>query len=280
MKTAEYYQEKTRQILEKYGPGPRVHYHVGVYGEEVQAADRFDVLQRQITQGQEDMMVMAAQHWGVPASLEGKRILDVGAGLGGASLWMAANKGAQVDALVQCAEHGEIIRDFATLSGHAKQVGVLVGDAHTTPSLGSVRYDAVMAMESPCYFDRMAWMRHLSGLLREDGVIWIEDVFVAEEASSSAKEFFDRYWKTDIGTLDSYLLSAKTSRFSVEVRDITSETTPFWSLSASWIRFAYEQEKDPVKRARLSRSLESAVFHLEGWRSRQFRIALLALRRV
>lgn len=279
MEATAYYREKTQRILDKYGPGPRVHYHVGVYEEGVQGAQQLDLLQRQITQGQEDMMVVASECWGVPSSLRGKRVLDVGAGLGGASLWMATHKGAQVDALVQCREHGEIIRGFAALCGLDERIGIWVGDAHETPCVGLAQYDAVMAMESPCYFDRRVWMQHLSRLLREDGVIWIEDVFLTDSTSTEAKSFFDRYWKTDIGTIQSYLLSARAAGFSVEIQDITAETIAFWSLSASWIRLAYAREKNEQKRTSLSRSLDAALFHLEGWRSQQFCIALLALRR-
>jgi tocopherol O-methyltransferase len=278
MKTVHYYSAKTSKIIRKYGPGPRIHYHVGVYPRGILPSMKHSLLQRQIVQGQEDMMLMAAEHWGM-ASGKGKRFLDVGAGLGGASLWMAMNKGASVDALVQCPEHGEVIRELAMLSGCGEQIRILVGDAHDTPQAEEASYDAIFAMESPCYFDRERWFRHIASLLKEGGKVGLEDVFLGEDAPASCKRFFDGYWKTDIGTLSMYRKAAEAAGFRVSVRDITEETTPFWALSAAWSRAEEAECDDAEERERLKKSVESSLFHLQAWKERKLQIALLSLER-
>ncbi|MCB9637301.1 MAG: methyltransferase domain-containing protein [Myxococcales bacterium] len=275
-----YYSEKTMHLLEKYGPGPRIHFHLGIYLASVSAPHDRRLLQHLLTQGQEDMMLLSSDVWGV-GDLTGKRILDVGAGLGGATLWMATCRGAEVDALVQCEEHAQLIQEFAALYGVSEKVRVFVGDAHDIPCAKRAPYDAIYAMESPCYFDRERWFGHLATLLKEEGEVWIEDVFWKEGGSPDYKGTFDDYWKTDVGTAKSYEEAAKKAGFIVLCDlDITKKTTPFWDLSASWSRLVLEEACDPQKRTRLEGSIKMAGFHHRAWLEGEFEMKLLRFGRL
>jgi len=80
----EWYDRKTEFLLEKYGPGPRVHYHTGWAAPDiVPAADRSG-LRRQLWCSQEDMIRQAARAWCGEENLTGD-LLDVGCGQGKAA---------------------------------------------------------------------------------------------------------------------------------------------------------------------------------------------------
>lgn len=276
-----WYQEKTRPILEKYGPGPRVHYHMGVMRPDILAAPEQTLLQRQLAQSQEDMMIVASRFWETP-DLTGKRLLDVGAGLGGASLWMAMQHNATVDSLIQFPEHASIIRAFAAFNGIASSVSVFQGDAHAfTPHHGQ-KYDVVMAMESPCYFNRLQWFRHLDTILAPGGQIWVEDALLGPEPPADAKPTFDAYWKTDVGSATEYLRDAETAGFVGKHLDITQQTSEFWRLSAIWVERELrnaEKERDEARVKRLQRSFDSAILHYKYWCLGFYRVGLFSFQR-
>lgn len=273
-----YYQEKTRSILRKYGPGPRVHYHMGVLADDVTPALNQALLQRQLTQSQDDMMATAAAFWDVP-HMKGKRILDVGAGLGGASLWMAQHKQATVHSLVQFGDHAQIIRSFAKLTGLSKQVTPVQGDAHTYTPIDQQPYDAIMALESPCYFDRHAWFRHLDTILAPGGTIWVEDALLGPNPPADARPVFDKYWKTRVGSASDYLEAAEAAGFEGRHLDLTDQTAAFWKLSAAWIEHELQRTRRESVRQKLQRSYDSAMFHYDYWCKHHYQIGLFAFSR-
>src|SRR5712671_5531420 len=58
---AVYYDSKTQAILERYGPGPRVHYHAGLVDDEGSADSlSAEELRRQLVAAQERMLSHAA----------------------------------------------------------------------------------------------------------------------------------------------------------------------------------------------------------------------------
>lgn len=272
-----WYQRKTRSILQKYGPGPRVHYHMGIVPEDLQPGETCSAIRMQMTQSQEDMMYVASHFWGLE-DLQGQRLLDVGAGLGGASLWMAEHKSADVDALVQFTEHAQWIRSFALAARVEEHVRVFRGDAHTfRPQQG--RYDVIMAMESPCYFHRESWFRHVDSILAEGGVVCLEDALVHAQAPSDARPRFDAYWETRVGSSEEYMEAAWNAGFVGEFLDLTKETAAFWHLSAAWIQKQMEWVQDPQQQARYQRSLDSARFHHAYWMEGHYQIRLFRFRR-
>lgn len=112
-----YYSNKTQEILHKYGPGPRVHFHVGLYpdGPPDSTAPQY-VLQQRMLDAQERIVEHAARSWGAYEAPP-RRLLDIGCGLGGTSLYWAQEHGASVTSLTVAAEHIPIVRHFARHAG-------------------------------------------------------------------------------------------------------------------------------------------------------------------
>src|SRR5690348_12412063 len=99
-----WYEQKTRFLLDKYGPGPRVHYHTGLVSPETKPATDLDALRRQIVASQEALLRHAARIWQADRHLCGD-VLDVGCGLGGGSIFWAQEYAARVTALTPVPSH-------------------------------------------------------------------------------------------------------------------------------------------------------------------------------
>lgn len=270
----DWYERKTESILTKYGPGPRVHFHIGLYDEELPAEADFEGIRRQLTTGQERLIAHAANRWNDRERLSG-RVLDVGCGLGGGSIFWAQTFGAEVAALTIVPGHERIIRDFTAAAGVASRVTPVIADAcaFEEPAL----FDAAVAFESVCYLDRRAWFRQLTRLIRPDGAVFVEDTFLEDP---SAAPLFDGYWKTRAGSAAEYIEAARANGFTLrDSEDLTERTTHFWALSQEWIRHALSRVEAPRERERLRRSLEAHEVFRRMWRDRAITVRLLAFHR-
>lgn len=245
-----YYAEKTPAILEKYGPGPRVHFHVGF--ADAPDADSPDVseLRRRLVRSQERALEEALRAWGGAARLG--RVLDVGCGLGGGAIACAEQGALQVVAVTDVPEHARRARAFAERAGVGDRVAVAVADAHALP-VGR-RFDAALSIESSCHLDTAAWFAALAGCLRPGGRVLIADTFAVD---ACAKREFDRYWSTDIAPAEHYVACALRHGFALERRERLNErAVGFWDVSLAWARSRLgEPGVAPAVRSRLRRSL-------------------------
>src|SRR5579859_3681089 len=107
-----YYEGKTRDISERYGPGPRVHYHTGLIDEPPPPGASAEVLRQRLVDAQERMLRYAAGVWHAPSNLCGD-VLDVGCGLGGGAIFWAQEFGATVTAVTIAPSHLELVAKFA-----------------------------------------------------------------------------------------------------------------------------------------------------------------------
>src|SRR5262245_952977 len=64
-----FYDRKTRVLLHRYGPGPRVHYHSGIVTEDYDPQGSFLSLKTIIYQSQEQLMVQLAREWNALTNL-------------------------------------------------------------------------------------------------------------------------------------------------------------------------------------------------------------------
>jgi len=219
---ARYYDDKTQRIIDKYGPGPRIHFHSGIHAQPVPNDASQDDVRAALVAAQENLVEEVSRR--VPAH----SILDVGCGLGGA---------ARVSAITIVPSHVEYVR--------ALGIDAELRDAHDLAGLG--QHDAAVAIESSCYFDRARWFSELRHVLPIGSCVHVVDCFVGSPRVAAR---FDEYWKTTIGTLESYDAAARDFQ-RVHTRDYGPDTLDFWTLSIRWSQLAAQRGD----RDRLTRSM-------------------------
>src|SRR5215204_6401567 len=171
---ADFYDSKTQALLHRYGPGPRVHYHAGLFDRQEVPDTSPEVLKKQIVASQERILEYAAMTWSAASTLSGD-VLDAGCGLGGGSLFWAQKFGAQVTAVTLAPSHIPYIECFAAQAGVSSQVRAQVCNAVEMP--GESCFDAAVAVESSCHMPRQALFQRLASLVRPGGQIFIADYF-------------------------------------------------------------------------------------------------------
>ncbi|MGW7414217.1 SAM-dependent methyltransferase [Streptomyces sp. NPDC054863] len=274
-----YYSRKTADILHKYGPGPRTHFHIGMFGsgEHPQTTVSQRVLKQRIRDSQEAVLAHAAKSWGVLGAPP-LTMLDVGCGLGGGSLYWAQEHGARVTALTVTGEHIPVINDFVRQAGAQKQVTAVQGDVHAWEEEGL--YDAAVAIESSGYMDRERMFSVVARALRPGGWFGIQEHFLCRPEWT---DFIDGYYKTRLGCLTEYIAAARAAGFELEAdEDITDRVAEFWVQSMAWTTAELDGldqgGSSPIGRRRL---VESALTHgkfFRVWRDHALETRLLIFR--
>jgi tocopherol O-methyltransferase len=277
----DYYTSKTRAIIHKYGPGPRIHFHVGLFdrGDTPNTSVAQDVIRRRLVRSQEAMVERAAELWDV-AGQRPYRILDVGCGLGGGSIFWAQRHAAKVTALTVVPDHIPLISELAAAAQVSELVTPRLGDVHELPDRG--RFDAAVAFESSGYMDRSRLFHVMARALRPGGWFGVQEHFLRRPEWT---EFIDRYYRTRLGTLTEYILAAREAGFELaEDEEVTDRVAEFWLQSMAWSTSELERVRGsavmPVPEERLK---ESALTHgrfYRLWRDRgiETRILLFRLR--
>jgi tocopherol O-methyltransferase len=270
-----YYDEKTAKLVRKYGPGPRVHYHVGHYpsGETPQVAGATpEAIRDSMRVHQEGLLRYAATVWRAERRLSG-RVLDVGCGLGGGSIFWAKEFGADVTAVTNAPEHPAVIDGFARECGLEDRIRPVVSDAAHLAVDGP--FDAAVAIESSGYFDRSLWFERLARVLRPGASVCIEDVFT--ERPHGADVWADYFYCKPASVLD-YARDARSAGFElVDEVDATAETAPFWDESAAWTQAVLDTDDtlSTAERRRLRISLMANRAQGAEWRAGGLRLAFL-----
>jgi tocopherol O-methyltransferase len=247
-----YFDRKTQSILERYGPGPRVHYHTGLVDAAPLEGPSIPKLRRALIDAQELMLRHAAQVWGASEHLSGE-ILDVGCGLGGGSIFWAEEFGAQVTAVTCVPSHADHVARFAAEAGVADRVEPLVCDATEVP--GEDRFDAAVAVDSSGYLPRREWLNRMASLLRPGSSVFIIDCFLEDPKYA---DLFNRHWHTRIGTVDEYFAAARDSGLQAgSIVDVTKRTMHFWTTTLALM----EAESASAEDAATSRYAASFKAH-------------------
>jgi tocopherol O-methyltransferase len=268
---------KLDAIIEKYGPGPRVHYHIGLFSSGHLGTTGLSELRlrERITAAQEDLVRGSATVWEAQTTLSGE-ILDIGAGLGGGSIFWAQEHGAQVHAVTNVAAHIPVIESFAAQAGVTDQVRPILANAQDLPD--GLRVDGAVAMESMCYMPREAVFSALAQAVRPGGSLCIQDVFLNHPAWRTD---FDAYWKTTIGTVDEYTRAAARAGFTLDRNeDVTETTAPFWLQSMAWAEHRIAAcSPDDAEHRRLAESVRWHGNFYRAWRDNAIHVKFLRFRR-
>jgi len=268
---ADFYDHKTRTVLRRYGPGPRVHYRTG-FVDDLDLSATTAALRKQLVASQERVLYHAGEFWQLQ-NIPFRDVLDAGCGLGGGAIFWAQEFGAHVTAVTIAPSHVELVAKFATQAGVQSLVRPMLCDALTVP--GENCFDAAIALDSSDTFPRAPWFRRLAGLLRPHGRIFIYDCFLERPEYAGP---IDHHWRSQIGTLQEYLDTAREAGFRSELfEDVSNRTRDFWTLT---IALAEGEARDkaltPFELARHEESLQVHALMRKGLTEGGLRYALLS----
>jgi tocopherol O-methyltransferase len=225
-----YYERKTAAILERYGPGPRVHFHTG-FSDAPKPRATASHLRSQLCVAQERMLTAAADAWRV-RSIAFRDILDVGCGLGGGAIFWAQEFGSEVTAITNVPSHVDLVATFSAQAGAGARVYPSLCDASEVP--GNNRFDAIIAIDSSCHLSRRSWFRRAADLLRHGGHLFIADCFLEDPVYRAP---FDQYWCARIGTVEEYLAEAREVQLTLRMcEDASQRAANFWRTTIALIR--------------------------------------------
>jgi tocopherol O-methyltransferase len=266
-----YYVGKTADILSKYGPGPRVHFHTGpvtlpAQGSLVATAATKDEVRTMLVTAQEDLLDQTTTAWLDASGTPPMTLLDVGAGLGGTALYWAQNHNTRVTALTITREHVPLIGRFAAEAGVENQVCPVLGDAQDPYGwAGDTLWDAAVAIESSGYMRRGRLFTAMARVVRLDGWFGLVEHFPRDQAVTG---LLDGHYKTRLGTMTEYRNAAAATGWRlVDTLDFTPGLVGFWRVSAEWTRRALADAGDE-DREKLVRSQAMHRRFVDWWGSR------------
>ncbi|MEV0293846.1 methyltransferase domain-containing protein [Nocardia sp. NPDC050710] len=157
----------------------------------------------------------------------GAKVLDAGCGVGGSSMWLAENFGAQVVGITLSPFQVDKARTYAAERGLSHLVTFEVADYCAT-GFDDDSFDIVWAQESVCYAkDPADFLTEAFRVLRSGGQIAVEDGFraqreVAEPDERLILEWADSWAMPDIVTIQEFELAAEKVGFQdFYARDIS-----------------------------------------------------------
>jgi tocopherol O-methyltransferase len=162
----------------------------------------------------------------------GEHVLDAGCGVGGSSLWLATERGAEVVGITLAARQAAMARDNAIRRGVTDRVQFEVADFTATP-FPDASFDVVWAVESMCHAPRKAaFYREAARLLRPGGRVVVADfVRAARPLNSTGErllhEWLDGWAVPDIDTPGEHLAHLASAGFAEpRLDDVTTHTRP------------------------------------------------------
>jgi tocopherol O-methyltransferase len=162
----------------------------------------------------------------------GERVLDAGCGVGGSSLWLAAERGAEVIGITLVARQVTMARHYAAQRGLAERASFEQADFTATP-FPDASFDIVWAVESLCHApDKAAFYREAARLLRPRGRVVVADfVRVARPVDPIGEkllhEWLEGWAVPDIDTPGEHLGHLAAAGFAEpRLDDVTVHTRP------------------------------------------------------
>ena len=270
-----YYEPKTEELLRRYGPGPRLHYHTGIVDEPVPLDMSAADLRRHIVIAQERLLHHAAKVWQAETALR-HQVLDVGCGLGGGALFWSQEFGARVTAVTCVPSHVDWVARFAAKAGVASQVHPLLCDAVEIP--GENCFDAAVAIDSCCHMPRKELFLRLSKVLRPRARLFVTDCFLVR---ADYGELFNRHWHVRLGSIEEYQAAARQAGLQEEFfEDISHRVEYFWAMTLALIKAEVEGKVLADKEAtKFTEALQTHRLVQRGLSDGGFCYALMSFRK-
>lgn len=157
---------------------------------------------------------------------EGTRVLDAGCGVGGSSLWLAKERGAEVTGVTIAPNQVTLAERFAAERGLADRVSFFCMDV-TATSFPEASFDVIWHVESYCHLtDQRAYLDHAMFLLRDGGRFACLDFFRGQRGDAEhARAMCEGWVLPALGSLDDLTTTLKDAGFSaVTGEDVTNKT--------------------------------------------------------
>lgn len=117
----------------------------------------------------------------------GMKVLDVGCGVGGPALTIAAHSGAHVTGLNIVESHLAVARDRAAKQGLASQCDFILGDAMKMP-LADASFDAIYIFEAGCHMPDKPRLYHECARVLKPGGTFIGTDWFKKDQTTQAEE--------------------------------------------------------------------------------------------
>ena len=257
-----YYDAKTRSIIDRYGPGPRVHYHTGLADNPPSPAASSGDLSKLCSLRRSDCSVMPPAS-GMPRQRSAAKCSMLAAVSAEVRSFAAQGFGAKVTAVTCVPSHIKWIAGFAAQAGVGLQIQPLLCDAHEVP--GGNRFDAAVAVDSSGYLLRDLWLARMAALLRPGGRVFIVDCFLGHPRYESP---FNSYWHTRIGTITEYVAAAHAEGLSLDsIDDISPRTAEFWATTIALMEAEARERHSTMKEGgRRTLQFRPTNSYAGGWR--------------
>lgn len=183
-------------------------------------ASRHDAAQRKMTEVCADAVGLR----------RGERVLDAGCGVGGASLWLASQRGVSVLGLNL--QRTQLAEARARVATDRARVRFSVQD-YTAMGVADGCIDVVWGLESICHcFDKRAFIREAYRVLRPGGRLMVADFLRADDESDPRHERAMRTWThgwaiPNLASVSSFAEHIESQGFSnIRYRDIREHVMP------------------------------------------------------
>lgn len=212
--------EHYNQISSAYGLWWGEHMHHGFWDDGESLAE-----------AQVKLIERLAAHAQVPHFA---RVLDVGCGLGGASLWLARNLDCSVLGITNSPEQAKIARRRAHAAGFDYELRFAVMDANQL-DLPRASFDVVWVLEcSEHLAERAAFIRNCARVLKPGGVLALSAWLASSDSATPEHarlltDVCQGFLCPPLATMQDYVGWMEASDFDrVEAEDLTPQVTATW----------------------------------------------------